>query len=88
MKRKYLFNRKESRLLREEIVLGSIYYRDYENSFIDTHLCADIMESYEKWLNENGALWDEKSDDLFYFLNYCLSEYFMEEIQKERGFKL
>ena len=33
--------------LRKEIVLGSLYYSDYKNSFeIDTHILCDFFDGY------------------------------------------
>ena len=37
--------------LRKEIVLNSLYYKDYKNSFnIDEHTCCDFFDGYYEFI--------------------------------------
>ena len=61
--------------LRQEIVLGSLFTRDYDNSFgVNERDCQDFFDGYLEWLeermNKDGTLdddfWDGTSDDSFW----------------------
>lgn len=75
--------------LRKEIVLGSLYYSDYENSFnIPKKTCCDFFDGFIEWCwiieNENGLTElesiHEKYDnadelwDYFYGIEYPFGE--------------
>ena len=54
--------------LRQEIALGSLYTRDYDNSFgVNERACQDFFDSYLDWLAEemqeegisDSDFWDE-----------------------------
>ena len=68
--------------LRKEIVLNSLYYKDYKNSFvIDCHDCCDFFDGYcdylEELMIENGHTDNEFFELLSkYDTVYNLSEWY------------
>ena len=73
--------------LRKEVVAGSLYYSDYENSYdIDTKICCDFFDGYLDYLGElmeeagiaDEDFWEkidafDNSENLYNW--YCMCEY-------------
>lgn len=58
--------------LRQQIMLGSLYYKDYRNKLgVEEHICCDFFDGYldylwdlmeEAGISDDQALWDHLSD--------------------------
>lgn len=57
--------------LRSEIVVGSMYLSDYENSFhINENEVYNISESYDIWCEENGV--EDNAENFAEYVQYHL----------------
>ena len=88
------FDKKTLWDLRQEIRLGSLFYRDYENSYgVDEHDCCDFFDSFIEWYeyerkdpkspyyqNKDSWFYDNPEDLWDY---YCMYEDEALPIQKD-----
>lgn len=67
-----MWSKNELWALRQQITLGSLYYKDYRNKLgVEAHICCDFFDGYldhlwdlmeEAGVSDDQTLWDHLSD--------------------------
>lgn len=69
----YELSKEDVKKLRSEIILGSYYTSDYENSFgIDARMLSSIMDGWEEELSDPDTPYEDTAEDLYDYIHYSV----------------